>query len=242
MSADFFTCLALDIGGANLKGAHSSGGVDGFPFELWKRPGELAQGLVDLASRLPAAERIAVTMTAELCDCYVTRSQGVLAVLDAVETAFPGRPTLVWGVDAQFHAIAPVRERPLIAAASNWLALATVAAALVPDGPGLLIDIGSTTADLIPLADGKVTARGEPTSSGSRPASWFTRACGGPRSARWLPNCPSEESPPRPWPSSSPRRSTFISCSRKFLRTPPTGPRPTAAPRRPTPPSAGWRG
>ncbi len=49
---------------------------------------------------------------------------------------------------------------PRIAAAANWLALATSAARLVPPGPGLLIDVGSTTTDLIPLLDGKPAARG----------------------------------------------------------------------------------
>src|SRR5439155_7207423 len=45
-------------------------------------------------------------------------------------------------------------------AAANWLALATMAARLVPDGRGLLIDIGTTTTDLIPLDQGRAAARG----------------------------------------------------------------------------------
>ena len=49
---------------------------------------------------------------------------------------------------------------PRLVAAANWLALATLAARLVPDGPALLIDIGTTTTDLIPLASGTVAARG----------------------------------------------------------------------------------
>ena len=39
-------------------------------------------------------------------------------------------------------------------AAANWHALATVAAGYVPTGAGLLIDVGSTTADVVPLQDG----------------------------------------------------------------------------------------
>jgi probable H4MPT-linked C1 transfer pathway protein len=47
-----------------------------------------------------------------------------------------------------------------MAASSNWLALASVAASIVGTGVGLLIDIGSTTSDLIPLVDGAVVVSG----------------------------------------------------------------------------------
>ena len=48
----------------------------------------------------------------------------------------------------------------MLAAAANWLALATQAARLVPEGDGLLIDIGTTTADLIPLREGRAVPLG----------------------------------------------------------------------------------
>jgi (4-(4-[2-(gamma-L-glutamylamino)ethyl]phenoxymethyl)furan-2-yl)methanamine synthase len=152
--------LALDVGGANLKAAHSSGGVRSRPFELWKRPDELPRNLATLASTLPSADRVALTMTAELCDCYPTKAVGVRSVLDATETALRGRPVAVWGSDGRFHEVEEVRDRPGLAAAANWLALATSAARLIPPGPGLLIDVGSTTTDLIPLLDGRPAGRG----------------------------------------------------------------------------------
>jgi probable H4MPT-linked C1 transfer pathway protein len=85
---------------------------------------------------------------------------GVNAVLDAVLDAFHGRPIAVWGVDGQFHDVSAIRRHPALAAASNWLALAILVARLVPDGAGLLIDVGSTTTDLIPLDRGQAAARG----------------------------------------------------------------------------------
>jgi probable H4MPT-linked C1 transfer pathway protein len=152
--------LALDVGGANLKAAHSSGAVRSLPFELWKRPGDLGSMVASLAATFPTSDRVALTMTAELCDCYPTKTDGVVAVLDAVLGAFPGRPVAVWGTDGRFHEVAEIRGRPHLAAAANWLALASVAARLVPGGSGLLIDVGSTTTDLIPLRDGRPAARG----------------------------------------------------------------------------------
>jgi probable H4MPT-linked C1 transfer pathway protein len=66
----------------------------------------------------------------------------------------------VWGVDGAFHSVDAIRDRPLIAAAANWLALAHQAARLVPEDSAILIDIGTTTTDLIPIARATVAARG----------------------------------------------------------------------------------
>jgi probable H4MPT-linked C1 transfer pathway protein len=152
--------IALDIGGANIKAAHTSGGARLLPFELWKRPDELPRVLACLASTLPPADRVAVTMTAELCDCYATKAEGVTRILDAVVRVFRGRKIRVWGTDERFHDVTDLVTHPGLAAAANWLALATLAARLLPRGSGLLIDIGSTTTDLIPLRDGRVAAQG----------------------------------------------------------------------------------
>jgi probable H4MPT-linked C1 transfer pathway protein len=151
---------AFDVGGANLKAAHSGGMVRTVPFELWRRPDDLAGRLASLAEQLPRFERVALTMTAELCDCFPLKREGVLAVLDAATAAIPDHPLSVWGLDARLHPPTAIRERPLLAAAANWLALACLAAREVGRGTGLLIDVGSTTTDLIPLRDGKVLARG----------------------------------------------------------------------------------
>ena len=53
------------------------------PFEVWKRPDELARAIAVPRRRCPISERAVVTMTAELCDCYPTKAVGVGAVLDA---------------------------------------------------------------------------------------------------------------------------------------------------------------
>jgi len=152
--------LALDIGGANLKAAHSDGLTTTVPFEVWRRPAELGKAIAKLAAALPPFDRAAVTMTAELCDCYPTKAEGVLAILAAAAQALGGRPLSVWGIDGRFHELAEIRRRPVLAAAANWLALATAAARLASDDRGLMIDIGSTTTDIIPLDRGRVAVRG----------------------------------------------------------------------------------
>ena len=152
--------LALDIGGANLKAAHSGGACGSAVFPLWRRPDDLTARLAALARRFPPFDRLAVTMTAELCDCFETKRQGVEHVLDAAAALAAGRPIGIWLTDGRFADPTAARRHPLRCAAANWHALATWLAGLYPDGATLLIDTGSTTTDILKLADGRVQATG----------------------------------------------------------------------------------
>ncbi|MBI2192940.1 MAG: H4MPT-linked C1 transfer pathway protein [Planctomycetes bacterium] len=148
--------LGWDIGGANLKAAHSGGTAHSVPFELWKRPGDLAAALAGLAGRMPPADLWAVTMTGELCDCFETKGEGVHRILEAAEQAARGVPILAWQTCGRFVRPDDARSRPLQTAASNWHALATLTAReFCPARWGLLIDVGSTTTDLVLLGRGR---------------------------------------------------------------------------------------
>lgn len=152
--------LGLDIGGANLKAFHSAGDTRLKRFELWKNPAGLPRALIELLASMPKADLLAVTMTGELCDCFETKRQGVTSILDAVEQAAGPVPVSIWQTDGHFVTIAAAREQPLPAAAANWLALASFAGRYVPHGTAVLIDIGSTTTDLVPLLNGQPVPRG----------------------------------------------------------------------------------
>src|SRR6185312_490855 len=104
----------------------------------------------------PVFDALAVTMTGELCDCYATRRDGVLQILDSVEfvSQWLAKPAFLWRTDGTFADLAGARAEPLACAAANWLALATFAGRLAPRGHAMLLDVGSTTSDLIPLRDG----------------------------------------------------------------------------------------
>lgn len=150
-----------DIGGANLKAARLS--ADGLsavqrPFAMWQQPEELATALAELSAQLGPAKQTGVTITAELSDAFRTKREGITFVLDAVQTALPETELKVFGVDGQFHTLATAYERPLLVAAANWMATALVVARSFPDC--LLVDIGSTTTDVIPIMEGRVVAQG----------------------------------------------------------------------------------
>jgi probable H4MPT-linked C1 transfer pathway protein len=152
--------LGLDIGGANLKAADGCGWAKSVAFPLWRNPQGLAGTLTTLIENGPMSERLAVTMTGELCDCFSSKADGVLQILSAVEPAAGGREVGVYLVDGRFVSIVEARDMPQLAAASNWHALARFACRFVTGPTGLLVDVGSTTTDIIPLVDGKVAARG----------------------------------------------------------------------------------
>lgn len=152
--------IGLDIGGANLKAADSDGAARSMLFELWKTPELLQSGLQELLTSFQRPDLVAVTMTGELADCFSTKADGVDHILTAVEQAVPGVPVLVWQTGAEFLTTEIAREFPLLAAAANWHALATWLGRMIPDQHGLLIDIGSTTTDLIPLKNGLPVSEG----------------------------------------------------------------------------------
>lgn len=152
--------LGLDIGGANLKVATSAGAARSEPFELWRTPGELAARLRDLVNRFPRPDVVAVTMTAELADCFATKAEGVAFIIAAVQEAAGALPLRIWQTTGAFTTAEGARTNPRSVAAANWHALATWAGRLAPNGKSLLIDVGSTTTDVIPLRDGRPCSEG----------------------------------------------------------------------------------
>ncbi len=145
--------LGLDIGGANIKLSDGETAKSS-AFPLWKSPPQLGERIADLLEEYPPPDGLAVTMTGELADCFETKAEGVDFILSAVEKVANGRPVVVWQTGAEFVPPDVAREIPLLVAAANWHALATWVGRMVPLGLSLLLDMGSTTTDIIPLWNG----------------------------------------------------------------------------------------
>jgi probable H4MPT-linked C1 transfer pathway protein len=152
--------VALDIGGANLKASDGLGWARSMPFPLWRDPEGLAGALNALLRDAPSADQFAVTMTGELCDCFDSKEAGVRHILKAVEAVAGTREVAVYLVDGRLVSCEEATAVSMLAAASNWHALARFVWRFLNGGPGLLIDVGSTTTDIIPLLNREVAARG----------------------------------------------------------------------------------
>lgn len=155
------TILALDIGGANIKASDGADFHTSRFFPLWKDPTGLSHAIVELVSDAPPCPIWAVTMTGELADCFRTKREGVAAIVDAVVEASGRRDVRVYLIGGRLVPPEEAKRRFMEAAASNWHALAAFVARRYADLRGLLIDIGSTTCDIIPFVNGKVVAAGK---------------------------------------------------------------------------------
>lgn len=143
--------VGIDIGGANLKAAHTERIVVTRPFALWREPDLLPVRLRELLGDFPHHDLLAVTMTGELCDCFASKAEGVNVILDAVAKVARCPKILVWQNSGQFVGPDEARRNPLLTAASNWLALGTFAGRFTYRGSAMIVDMGSTTTDFIPM-------------------------------------------------------------------------------------------
>jgi probable H4MPT-linked C1 transfer pathway protein len=153
--------LAVDIGGANTKAARLHGTslrTVSRPFEVWRDRDALAALLRDVAAEAGQADAVAITMTAELSDAFRTKREGVAFVLGAAEEALGDRSLSVLTTAGELVPLGEARARPWDVAAANWVATALAVADAHTDA--LLIDVGSTTTDIVPIAAGRVAAAG----------------------------------------------------------------------------------
>ncbi|MBA3660045.1 MAG: H4MPT-linked C1 transfer pathway protein, partial [Gemmatimonadales bacterium] len=158
--------LGWDVGGVNTKAVRIDRGGDAPPptaaraYEIQRDPSRLSSILRAVRGDLGdgRVEAHAITMTAELSQAFRTKREGVSFVLDAFADAFPATPLEVFAVGGLFVSPDRARSEPLTVAASNWYATAALVGRSVPDA--LLIDIGTTTTDIIPIAGGVPVAAG----------------------------------------------------------------------------------
>ncbi|GBC85589.1 hypothetical protein HRbin11_02039 [bacterium HR11] len=160
--------VGWDIGGVHTKAALVRYEADAVPdvrvvtrpFEVWRAkdrlPDLLRDVLAELTDRPPQA--MALTMTAELSDVFRTKREGVRFVLDSVGIAFPKTPVYVLSLTGEWVPRAEAYDRPLDFAANNWLATALYVAEVYRNA--LVLDVGSTTTDVVPVVDGRVAALG----------------------------------------------------------------------------------
>lgn len=161
--------VGWDIGGANVKAAYlviEDGHIHSLrvalqPFEIWRAKDRLPEILqASLAAVLPHQTPVvhAVTMTAELSDVFTTKRKGVQFVFESLQTAFPGDEMYALNLAGRFELLSAAKNHLHDFAAANWVASASWLARQFPDC--LLIDVGSTTTDIIPILDGKLAATG----------------------------------------------------------------------------------
>lgn len=189
----------LDVGGAHLKVALADGArvvaVEQHLCPLWQGLDKLDAALAAAAPVISQAAHVAVTMTGELSDLFESRSQGVATLVRRIERAF-GPATLYWAGKRGFVFGADAIAHPSDTGSTNFLATAALLGSLPRSETSLLIDFGSTTADIIPVVAGRAVPRGltdaERQATGELVYTGFTRtavmgvASRAPVDGRWV--------------------------------------------------------
>jgi (4-(4-[2-(gamma-L-glutamylamino)ethyl]phenoxymethyl)furan-2-yl)methanamine synthase len=153
--------VGLDIGGANIKASDGRHCSLSLAFPLWQKKDSLADAVTKVIARFQDVENIALTMTGELADCFETKREGVQFIVDAVKLASPQAQCSVYATNGEFLASEDAVKNWHAVAAANWFAIATLSANLAKLQNGLVIDIGSTTTDIIPIIAGRVASQGK---------------------------------------------------------------------------------
>jgi probable H4MPT-linked C1 transfer pathway protein len=160
------TWLGLDIGGANIKAATSDGRTLSVPFRFWIEHERLGEVLTEIirALKKPGVLYVAATMTAELADCFESRQEGVERIVDCLEKVCAEmglRFPIFANTNSKYEMASEAKKYWLKTAASNWATLAKYASRFLPESTGIVIDMGSTTTDIIPVRDGDVVSKGK---------------------------------------------------------------------------------
>lgn len=153
--------LGLDIGGANTKAVlfqdreiedHWFGNIP-----LWKGLERLKEFLEDVEEG-SSPQVVGVTMTGELADIFSTKRDGVEKLVGLTQEVFSDSSLFYLSLEGEFlsrdEALSSLEEL----AASNWVSSALFLGDEYPDS--LMVDVGSTTSDLIPIKGGEPSPSG----------------------------------------------------------------------------------
>lgn len=154
-----------DLGGAHLKLARLTAAgrilaVEQLATPLWQGLAVLQAALanIDLAPDAAGVTH-AVTMSGELCDVFATRKEGVAAILAALGARLGEQPLRVFaGASGWLDLVSASGAHAEQVASCNWLVTAEWVATRTANA--VLIDIGSTTTDIVPIQRGRVVAHG----------------------------------------------------------------------------------
>lgn len=157
--ADTIHFSGWDIGGAHLKVSRCDqhgqliSSIE-LPCPLWQGIDGLADSLRQALRQLDNhADRHFITLTGESADCFANRQQGVTDIINAVAEQLPAANCQVFSQSQTWLDLTDAKQHWQQVASMNWLATASWLAKHYSDA--LLIDIGSTTTDIIAITDGQ---------------------------------------------------------------------------------------
>ena len=158
--------IGWDIGGAHLKAVHLNAqgiviNVKQLACPLWLGLDQLESSIIVMLHSFavsPMNMQHAVTMTGELVDLFESREDGVMQIAQKVHEVL-GQHVHFYHINDQskhhgFIKIDQLANHTKYTASANWHASAELLALCIPNA--ILVDVGSTTTDIIPIENGHV--------------------------------------------------------------------------------------
>ena len=159
---DIKTYIGWDIGGAHLKYARllSTGKIESLQqiaCPLWQGIAELERAYRLVANDNTATQQIHVlTMTGELVDGFDDRKQGVHSILNAMHSLLK-QSFWVYTNDSGIIDYQAINDTASVAS-MNWRA--TAEWLVCHHKEGILVDMGSTTTDIVPFKSHRIAVQG----------------------------------------------------------------------------------
>jgi probable H4MPT-linked C1 transfer pathway protein len=156
--------IGWDLGGAHLKLAIFDGSwrlrhVAQIPMPLWQGIDHLEAAFAAVGRDWPLADyEHVLTMTGELVDLFESRNHGVCELAHKAAEILPKGRLRLYAGPAGYVSPTGVESYAAQIASANWYATTDWLAQQLSNG--VMIDIGSTTTDLLPFSEGRVGSRG----------------------------------------------------------------------------------
>jgi len=157
--------LGLDIGGAHIKSATATigetvqlGSRETISFEIFRERQRLSPLLTKLIKKIKP-DGVALTMTGELSDVFSSRAQGVRWILDSAIKAVGRIEIRVVDTNGQLISTRHAKRNPACVSSANWAATGAFVSRWIKSG--IVVDIGSTTTDILPIVNGEVAGKGK---------------------------------------------------------------------------------
>jgi probable H4MPT-linked C1 transfer pathway protein len=158
------TFIGWDIGGAHLKLAcvTTTGKVTmaaQLPMPLWRGIRVLDQSLAQAKLLFQGTATVhSITTTAELVDIFTDRKSGIKTLVQQISGALTNENIQFYAGRAGWVPPSSADRYSGDIASANWHASAVCVAGIIRNG--ILIDIGSTTTDIVMFAEGQVRYHG----------------------------------------------------------------------------------
>ena len=154
--------IGWDIGGAHIKAAKidfkkKKSETKQIYSPIWKNTNNLKKSIKLIKKKLGKCNYHAITMSAELSDIFLERSDGVKYIIN-LSSKILGDKKIFFYSKKSFIRKEIALKNTSVLNSMNWHATANCISNFFPNC--ILVDVGSTTTDIIPIKNQKIISKG----------------------------------------------------------------------------------